>query len=185
MELNDPFEFLAADLSNKRLRQSLQEAKIELSKSKGIICFSRNWQNPVQWSHYADHHKGICLAFDVPAEFVEEVQYLKERIVSPTIIDFDTMKKFLTTKFEHWAYEEEYRSFIGLDPELEENGLYFFDFSENLKLKSVMVGSRCTLTRKQLATALGDMASQVEVWKTRPAFKKFAVVRNENESLWV
>ena len=26
----------------------------------GMLCFSKGWHNPVQWSHYTDKHKGIC-----------------------------------------------------------------------------------------------------------------------------
>lgn len=184
MELNDPFEFLAAELSDKRLRQALQETKAELSKAKGILCFSKSWHNPVQWSHYADHHKGICLGFDVPNEFLAKVRYVKKRIACPSEINFTLMRRFLTTKFEHWSYEEEFRSFIALDPTVEENGLYFSDFSENLRLRTVIVGSHSTLTRKRLASALGELASQVEVFKARPAFKSFSVVRNLNDALW-
>jgi hypothetical protein len=63
--LNDPFEFLAADLSDKANRWALKKTKNDLSKTKGVICFSENWTNPVQWAHYARSHRGVCLGFDV------------------------------------------------------------------------------------------------------------------------
>jgi hypothetical protein len=43
-----------------------------------MLCFSRDWHNPVQWSHYADKHRGICLGFDVPDSLLVPVQYTKE-----------------------------------------------------------------------------------------------------------
>ncbi len=184
MELNDPFEFLAAELTDKKLRRALQNTKAELSKTKGILCFSNNWSNPVQWSHYANHHKGICLCFDIPTELLTEVRYVKNRITMSGIIDYKLMQRILTTKFEHWHYEEEYRLFISLDPTTEENGLYFSDFSNELQLKKVIVGGRSEITRSKLNGALGKLADQVEVFTARPAFKTFSVVRNKNEALW-
>ncbi|MDW9570209.1 DUF2971 domain-containing protein [Sinorhizobium meliloti] len=38
---------------------------VSLSLTYGIVCLSDNWQHPMMWSHYADRHRGICLAFDV------------------------------------------------------------------------------------------------------------------------
>jgi len=184
MELNDPFEFLAAELSDRQFRRALQETKVELSKTKGILCFSKNWTNPVQWSHYADHHKGICMGFEMPKVLLSEVKYVKSRITCRGEVDFNLMQRFLTTKFNHWHYEEEFRSFIELDPSTEENGLFFSDFSEQLKLKRVIVGSRSKVSRSRLKIALGDITKSVEVFKARPAFKSFSVVRNKNESLW-
>ena len=54
MELNDPFEFLGAELSDRNFRKAIKKTKKDLSKTKGILCFSKNWKNPVQWSHYTD-----------------------------------------------------------------------------------------------------------------------------------
>ena len=42
---------------------------------------SRSWHNPVQWSHYASKHTGICLGFDVPDEHLGEVTYSRTRLL--------------------------------------------------------------------------------------------------------
>ncbi|MGF1700414.1 DUF2971 domain-containing protein [Photobacterium makurazakiensis] len=65
MELNDPFEFLGVELSSKKIRYALNKTKEQLSKIRGILCFSGNWNNPVQWAHYASNHKGVCLGFEI------------------------------------------------------------------------------------------------------------------------
>ena len=65
LELNDPFEFLALNLRDPIKRRALREVKRELNRTKGILCFSENWNNPVMWAHYADRYKGVCLGFDV------------------------------------------------------------------------------------------------------------------------
>lgn len=73
-ELNDPFEFIAR-ADNERERAALRATREEQTKKTGLLCFSRSWQNPVQWSHYADRHRGFCLGFDVPDALIKEVTY--------------------------------------------------------------------------------------------------------------
>jgi hypothetical protein len=70
-ELNDPFEFLGVNLSGKSLRRAFKVMKDQLSVRYGLLCFSHNWHNPVQWSHYADKHRGLCLGFDIPEARLE------------------------------------------------------------------------------------------------------------------
>jgi hypothetical protein len=102
-----------------------------------VCCFSGRCDSILMWSHYADHHKGICLCFRATANFddyyiplripssetpinyarmglLEEVQYDKGLI--PKINPFDDpikndkiISERLLTKFEDWYYEEEYR----------------------------------------------------------------------------
>jgi hypothetical protein len=184
MELNDPFEFLGASLANPEFRKAITSTKRQLSKTTGILCFSKNWQNPVQWSHYANKHKGICMCFEVPDQFPFEVEYVNYRLNVDAEIDLHTMYKFLSTKFIHWSYEEEWRLFVNLDKDEEENGLYFSDFSEKLELKQVIVGAQSDITRTQISDALGVLNENVEVFKARPAFKTFEVVRNKKNKLW-
>ncbi len=93
------------------------------------------------------------------------------------------MKKLLLTKFKHWEYEQEYRAYLGLTDET--NGSYFADFSENLSLKCVIVGTQSEITRAQISQALGSLSKNVEVFKARAGFKSFEVERNENESMWI
>ena len=64
-QLNDPFEVLGVALQDAAIRDRYKKLKQGLADYMGLLCFSANWSNPVQWSHYADHHRGICLGFDV------------------------------------------------------------------------------------------------------------------------
>jgi hypothetical protein len=182
MELNDPFEFLGADLSNREFRKAMKATKKALSKTRGILCFSANWINPVQWTHYADRHRGICLGFDIPDDHLSKVDYVPERLSANGKITEDLMLKFLTTKFIHWAYEEEYRLFLAL--EQEENGLFYVDFSEDIKLSQLIIGAHSSVTRAEVKEALGEDMAGVEVFKARAAFRRFEIVRNRNEKLW-
>jgi hypothetical protein len=193
-ELNDPFEFLQVASRNPKTRGRYQYLKRSLSEYMGLLCFSENWRNPVQWSHYAESHQGICLGFDVvPSTEMRKVRYVRSRI-PPNVRAMRTMGPdavahmldLLTLKFEHWQYEQEHRLFVKLDEKEEKTGLYFFDFgtSPQLKLRQVIVGAQSKISSEEVAEALGDLAPKVVACKARLAFKTFEVVRQRNQDLW-
>ena len=130
-ELNDPFELFGVEFSEPSLRTAFRVMKNELAQNRGLLCFSKGWSNPVQWSHYADKHKGLCLGFDVPDIHLGKVNYSRNRLVA----DIEKLKKtrqlseklltkMMFTKYYHWKYENEVRSFVTLDEVDEEKGLY-------------------------------------------------------------
>jgi hypothetical protein len=189
-ELNDPFEFLAIDLTNAKLRRAFAAVKQQLAETSDMLCFSRHWNNPVQWSHYADKHMGLCLGFDIPDEHLTPVQYSGRRLAADAQrlrwedMDEATALKFLSTKFAHWRYEAEVRAFLSLEDREPKSGLYFADFSDRLALTEVIVGARSEISRSDLKGALGDLARNVRCVKARLAFKTFNVVRQRKQKLW-
>lgn len=193
-ELNDPFEFLQVASRDPKTRARYQYVKRGLSEYMGLLCFSENWHNPVQWSHYAESHRGICLGFDIaPAAGVRKVRYVRSRI-KPNLRAMKApgpeaqahMLDLLTLKFQHWQYEQEHRLFVRLDDKEEESGLYFYDFgtSAEVKLKQVIVGAQSEVSSEQVSEALGDLAPKVGAGKARLAFRSFEVVRQRNQDLW-
>lgn len=59
----DNVDFYAEPLKkNPKLME--QETNKALSKS-GVCCFSTLYDSILQWSHYSDYHKGVCLKFDI------------------------------------------------------------------------------------------------------------------------
>jgi len=192
-DLNDPFELYALELSNSKFRKAFSLVKDELHKNRGILCFSERWTNPVMWSHYANKHHGLCLQFEVPSINLAKVSYRFSRLKTELsqLSDKDpevaekAMLACLTTKFSHWKYEREWRVFAALDTP-DKNGLYFADFSDNLKLTGVKVGPRSTVSRADLEAAFvkSKLNYRPSAFKARLAFRSFRVVRNENESLW-
>lgn len=181
-ELNDPFEFLGADLSCPEKRSALRTAKQELSRSHGLICFSKTWTNPVLWGHYADRHRGICLGFEIPDDLPRQVSYVNSRFTWPTQMDENFVMRLLFTKFVHWSYEDEYRVYASLNES--ENGHYFYNFSKEMKLKRLIVGPESDVSRDVVLSVLADIGNEVEIFKARAAFRSFQVVRNKDESLW-
>ena len=190
-ELNDPFEFFGVNLADKKLRRTFQAMKQDLADKRGLLCFSRNWHNPLLWNHYADRHTGLCLGFDVPDKHLGPVTYLKERLDidnevlhQPNLLPPHEATKLLFTKYEHWHYEDEVRTFVTIKDRDPEKGMYFAEFSESLQLAKVIVGANSEITRQKISDALGDLATSVEALKARLAFKSFRVVRQRNSKLW-
>lgn len=190
-ELNDPFELFGIALHDKVLRRAFQAMKKELSATRGLLCFSRKWSNPVQWSHYAEKHRGMCLGFDVADQSLGTVNYLRRRLIveierfrDPRQLDVGTFQRFLFTKYSHWRYEDEVRCFVTLEDKDPETGLYFADFSDAMSLKQVIVGAESSITRRELRDALGDLEDSVDAFKARLAFRTFRVVRQRDERLW-
>ena len=188
-QLNDPFELLGVASRDHEIRRRYSRLKRGLAQYMGLLCFSANWKNPVQWSHYADHHRGLCLGFDISAD-VHPVVYADRRL-RPDVRTMSAageaarahMLRILTTKFRHWAYEQEHRLFVRLSDKDPENGLYFFDFGDMLQLRAVIVGANSVVTRKEAKEAIGDL-SHVKCFKARLAFRTFTVVQQRDDLLW-
>lgn len=190
-ELNDDFEFIGVALSEKADRIALREMRRHISKKNGVICMSKDWDSPLMWAHYADSHKGIVLGFDVPDKAFYKVNYVNKR---PTLADMglsvldditpNDIKRLTRTKAEGWTYEQEYRAFVALEDGFEVNGgtHYFTPFSENMKLREVIVGSRYQGTRTEMVAAVSDPS--VDVYMARGSFEEFKVVRQRQESMW-
>jgi hypothetical protein len=189
--LNDPFEFLSLTMRDAEDRIAFSLWRNDLDKDLGLLCFSERATNPVQWSHYAENHTGVCLGFEAPAATLMKVRYTSKRgrvdvrEVSKVggEAEEQMMVDALSTKYSHWRYEAEWRTFIELDHDAVEHGLYFQSFGPNFVLRQVIVGPKSTITRADVAEAIGDM-QDVEAYQARLAFQSFKVVKNRNPKLW-
>lgn len=111
----------------KERKEKAIRVKEFIFSNRGICCFSEIKNNILMWSHYAHNHEGICIEFDMlknPSYFVYpiKVNYTKKY---PTGCFFKDHKDYimdrLSTKFQDWSYEKEYRL------TKERSGLYKFD----------------------------------------------------------
>lgn len=174
-DLNDPFELFPFELTDKLWRQTLKESKEELSRNRGILCFSAEWSDPVIWAHYSSKHTGICIGFEIPDELTRKVTYVRRRLRCPnTFAEFD-MEKMLFTKFHNWSYEKEIRVWANLEDK--EGEFYFASIDgETLKIIEVIAGARCTVSKASILESLGELSSSTNVIKARPGFKRFEIV---------
>ena len=182
-KLNDPFEFLCVNLADKDHRRSLVATRRRLSKETGLVCFSGSWQNPVQWSHYADRHRGVCLGLSIPDAVLHQVSYVQSRPAWPAEPDERFTGMLLSTKYAHWSYEDEFRFFCRLEHPDGDN--YFVPFEKHMELAQVIVGANSNVTRAEVSEALASANLTAETFKVRPSFNHFKMVRQMNSKLWL
>jgi len=186
--LNDPFEGLAAQMDDHKMRNASFRMKNHITATIGLVCFSDNYHSPVMWSHYADRHRGICLGFDVVQEHLFRVDYSKNRLTPDAhwkLLWGHKLNGFLGIKSAHWKYEKEMRLLLNLKDLKKGAGLYFLSLSDNVKLTEVVNGYHSEVSRRDIADALGTHKESVDVFKVRPAFDSFQMVRNGNELQWL
>lgn len=191
-DLNDPFEFAPA-CPDAKARNVISDFKRRAHESVGLLCFSSSRDNPVQWSHYADGHKGMCLGFDVPDSHVAQVKYAPTRpianmqkLFANEMSGHEEIRRWLNIKYEHWSYEQEWRAEFILNPASQQSdGNYYEKFGPNLRLTEVMIGARSTLTRLDVNNLLGNIADGVEVSKARLSFRKtYRIVQLQGTKYW-
>lgn len=184
-DMNDPFELLGVELRESNNRLDFQRLKNEINKTAGALCFSKNWYNPVLWSHYADKHQGIALGFDIPDNWAEEIKYRRTRLKAEELEHSLSSPNnsfglhLLTTKFSHWRYEKEVRMLIRLRHSEAEDGRYFLPYCNALRLRELIIGARSELSITQVAEHIDHFPDEIEITKARLAFRSFKVVRNQ------
>lgn len=190
-DLNDPYEFIPVHLPTREQRKGMREMKRLADQEYGIVCFTTNWEHPMMWSHYADRHRGMCLGFDtatarpvIPIEYTPNLLAAKhfQRYQIDDMSPVDYMRTWFV-KYEAWNYEAEHRMVFNLREEHQIGELYFHKFEPALRLAEVVVGAESDVTRSDVVTAIGNM-NNVELTKARLAFRRFAVVKQHEESMW-
>ena len=147
-----------------------------MALTHGILCFSKTWDNPVLWSHYADRHRGIALGFDINSDMVQAVTYKKKRPPFRSA-DESSIHTLLYTKHRDWRYEKEVRVYAPLEERDVATGLYFSEFNEHMVLREIITGPLCASTKQEIDAALRD--EDVAIIKGRLAFTSFNVVTNQ------
>jgi hypothetical protein len=187
-QLNDPFELLGVVFPTEAHEKAFVKMRASMSETLGIICFSKECDDPVQWSHYAEHHKGICLGFDIDENNLLKrklcrVKYLPVRLSLPD--DFldpkcrdksaEFMMDIFNTKYEKWSYENEYRVFPKLDERI--GNFYFFEFNDDLILKEIILGCKSTPEKSELYRYMGDLRSNVEVYDAKMCSIEYKILK--------
>ncbi len=186
-DVNDPFELLSLNFRERRHRSIGRSFKImEISKT-GFLSFSRNWTNPVLWSHYAHKHRGVCLGFNVSRPLTHPVMYEDKRILEEldrfnadaTKLSKALQDRLRCTKSAHWRYEEEVRVFVRLENAVGERALHFQPFSDKLQLTEVILGVRCECKLAEVRRLTRQLHPKAVVFNSRLAFKHYKIVPDE------
>jgi hypothetical protein len=182
-ELNDPFELLGQNFSDKDVRKLIRDHRDSLNDKIGMVCFSEDWTDPVLWGHYAAKHRGVALGFDVKVSLAEEVKYssqrLKQKIPSGSKEITPKLKDLLLyTKFESWSYEREWRLVHELDKAESEGSLYFLPINKSVKLVEVILGSLCDFNLSKIRKLVDNHHADVMTYKARLAYRSFRIIPN-------
>jgi len=178
--LNDPFELLGIELTDRNVRRAMEFEKSQIAKNSGLICFSESRDDPVQWAHYAENHRGMCLGFEVPKEKLKKVKYVSERLAASTVEELNRSDKLLITKFRHWSYEKEWRLIVDKTKKEIDHGLFFEMFSRSLELKEIFLGYKSALNFQSVASNINSNSSDVIIKHTRPSFRDFRIVWDQS-----
>jgi DUF2971 family protein len=186
-DLNDPFELKSVNLCDPIHAQAFdgiekedfEGYKAAVARRFGVLCLSEEKADVLQWAHYADRHKGICLGFDISGSQGKfgQVQYVTERFPFPEKPDGDFSWKLLRTKSKAWEYEKEWRVFLELkDGVWNESAcriLYFADFGPELVLEEVILGAANNTSIRDVLQAMHSYAETVRVSRMRLTCDKF------------
>ncbi|MCH7777567.1 MAG: DUF2971 domain-containing protein [Gemmatimonadetes bacterium] len=185
-DLNDPFELMALNLRERRMRKVVRDFKNTYDSHTGLLCFSADWRNPVLWAHYADKNRGICLGFNLMRDRAQQVQYKDERILAnlgeegdPLTLSTELQELLLRTKYRHWEYEDERRVFVPLEGAITEGSMHFCPFDQNLQLAEVILGPQCSLSLDDVRQLTLAKHPHAVTFAARPAIKFFTIVPKE------
>ena len=186
-DLNDPFDLYSIDTTDPQIAQAVMMLVAQFKGSTGLLCFSRNWDNLLLWSHYAASHTGLCLGFDIPDDssgtsFDMDVLYQPNLLKIPDVNDikFDLANRLLRTKHESWSYEQEVRLFVKINDPPDEKGLFWFQFGPNLELREVIIGVQCRAEdANAVCEALKGYPDQVECTWAYMRSDAFLLVRSK------
>jgi hypothetical protein len=191
-DLNDPYDLCPLDTTDPVISEALNAALDPFRGKSGILCFSRNWDNLLLWSHYGDSHTGVCLGFDIP-ECVPGENYDTDVIYQPNLlqirhpedVNFDLANRLLRTKHESWTYEQEVRMFVQINDPPDSKGLNWIEFGQQLILKEIIIGAQCLpKTSKELEEAAKPYGNAVKCWWAGMRKDAFLLVRSERPPDW-
>jgi hypothetical protein len=177
-DLNDPFELLPVNLSDREIRRAAEEFKDKYNEHTGLLCFSRNWVSPVLWAQYGEKHRGVALGFNLSKAKAKAINYESKRLVKKEITA-DLEDVLVRTKFDHWSYEEEIRTLVALKLMNKEGALFFKPFGADLELAEVILGPRCALSLDAIRKLTSSLHPNVKTYCARLAIKQFSVVPKE------
>jgi len=191
-ELNDPFDLCPLNTTDPAIEAAVEAVIGNFRRTKAILCFSRNWDNLLLWSHYGASHTGICLGFDIPdgdpgANYDTDVLYQPNllQIRRPEDVNFDLANRLHRTKHESWSYEQEVRMFVQLNDPPDAMGLRWIDFGPILELKEVIIGAQCSPgDSKIVGDALKPYGDSVKCSWAGMRPDAFLLVRQDHPPNW-
>lgn len=144
-ELNDPMEghyLYRTGKLNTNMRNTIYNEKQNIR----ICSLSKNNDNILMWSHYANGHKGVAIGLKIDDKnySVRDIKYLRNLISIEDVNSIDIMS-ILCSKIDLWSYEKEVRVFTT------DNSIYV-----NVSVEEIHLGSRMSNQDVSFLRALID-----------------------------
>jgi hypothetical protein len=103
-----------SDLFAKMLHTTFRESVRNMVVARWrIYCLTPHSDRSLMWSHYSNHHQGICLEFDTSQAVIGGAFQVGYRDALPALdipaISDEAAFQVLVTKSLDWSYENEYR----------------------------------------------------------------------------
>lgn len=181
--LNDPFEYFHLETTNWLTRKVLHGRRNRANREYGVICFSGNYTSPVQWAHYGDSHRGICLGFDIQEEDLLPIEYVEGRSSGDEFRDYLDFKdrafiqSMLSKKHKHWEYEQEFRCLVRFREKVLDDRLIFEDFSDRFLLRELIVGIRCEVKNKEIRSLLNSCDRGIDIFRIEASQSEYKMVK--------
>jgi hypothetical protein len=185
--VNDPFELLALRRDDRKERRRFDWLYKYWVEVLGFVSLSETWRSPLMWAHYGKNHTGVCLGIDVCPGRALKISYEPERLrlvfdatKLETAEDQDLIRTLVTTKFQDWRYEREWRLLERLGSPDDETGLHYLSFSPEFELREIILGSSCARRPGQIRKQVFGNTGEIVVRKARPAFHSFEMARQKD-----
>tara|TARA_R110000850_G_scaffold83276_4_gene178783 strand:- start:10928 stop:12109 length:1182 start_codon:yes stop_codon:yes gene_type:complete len=156
-------------------------------------------ENTTMWSHYADHHRGFCIEYELDFDILKyknetkcslyPITYTKKIPIIPAtellILDYNQPKinnkiskailRTFTTKSPFWRYEKEWRIILDLNES-------YFQINRTipfLKIKKIYLGCRIDHGIKKSIVNIAD-TKNIEVIETTKGNNSFKLQTNHS-----
>jgi hypothetical protein len=150
----------------------------------GLLCLTDDPHNPIMWSHYATKYTGICIGFeyglsenqDADPEFgvCRGVTYQKGYpcVTYPNETPYNMVISTVFTKYEGWAYENEYRFAKGPF----EGGYGHVSFNSD-RIKEIILGPLMNEREQKFIvdTSKSGLLKNVTIFKGQISKTKYAI----------
>ncbi|WP_037072453.1 DUF2971 domain-containing protein [Psychromonas arctica] len=155
-ELNDPMEGVIK--VEGKIPKDQEDHWERLINTFRIVCFTKQSDNPLMWSHYADGGKGCVIEFELlDSQKYHKISYLKKPVIKKNDININKAFEILKYKEKPWKYEAEYRCLI--------KEKKFMPIS----IKSIIFGGRADVTKvEMLMHIISFCKPELKVQKSSP-----------------
>ncbi len=166
---------------SRELKAQIIKLLQDIMSEWGVLCLAKSWKCPLMWSHYADHHNGICFEYDTSAHLctsLKRIDYNRPRVITTTQLfawqcegSNDAraliMDTFFFTKAREWRYEKEWRDIVRITgPSHRPDSRVV---RSPLTLSGIVFGLRCDFA---IRTAIVKLTSGFD---ERPKFWQMAI----------